>query len=97
MLGYFSSVLNNGSLWLLLACLLVLAGVVIGLFTRRGSEIGEHPYSKPELGGELGSDLPPESIGRPEFEPVLWHRRRRRRGWRRSRRRRDAGTWRRDS
>ena len=75
MSAYFWNALHNGSPWLLLACLMVFVGVVMGLFTRAGSEITEHPYSRPELGGELGSDLPPESIGRPEFEPVLWRRR----------------------
>src|SRR4051812_32673596 len=66
--------LHDGSLWFLLACLAILVGVVVGLFTERGSGISHHPYTKPELGGELAADLPPESIGRAELEHWLWRR-----------------------
>jgi hypothetical protein len=79
MSSYLLRALHDGSPWLLLACAMIFAGVVVGLFSRGGSEITEHPYSNPELGGAMGSDLPPESIGRPEFEPTLWRRRRPRR------------------
>jgi hypothetical protein len=75
---YFHRALHDGSLWFLLACLVLFAGVAIGLFTEAGSGIARHPYSKPDLGGELGADLPPESIGRAELEPSLRQRRRRR-------------------
>jgi hypothetical protein len=33
--------------------------------------ISSHPYSNPYLGGQLASDLPPESLGRAEIEPLL--------------------------
>lgn len=69
---YLHEVLHDGSLWFLLACLAILAGTVLGLFTDRGSGIAHHPYTKAGLGGELASDLPPESIGRAELEPLLW-------------------------
>jgi hypothetical protein len=70
-----SSALNNGSPYLILACIVVFAGVVVGFYSRRGSGIDAHPYTKSEQGGELGSDMPPESIGRPEMEPLLWPKR----------------------
>jgi hypothetical protein len=64
--------LHDGSPWLLLACLTLFAGVVIGLFTEQGSGIASHPFTKPSTGGALASDLPPESIGRAGLEPTLW-------------------------
>ena len=64
----------NGHSWLIIACLVVLAAVV-ALWTRGGTAIDSHPYSKPNGSGELGSDMPPESIGRDELEPLLWPRR----------------------
>ena len=73
---YLTHALHDGSLWLLLACFTMLAGVIVGLFTRAGSGIDSHPYTKADLGGALASDLPPESIGRPELEPTLWGHRR---------------------
>jgi hypothetical protein len=39
--------------------------------TVSGSGIARHPYVNPEEGGELATDLPPASIGRPELEPLL--------------------------
>jgi len=69
---YLTHALHDGSPWLVLACLTTLVGVVMGVFTERGSGIAVHPYTRAEDGGELASDLPAESIGRPEFEPVLW-------------------------
>jgi len=71
-----TEVLHDGSPWLVLVCVLMFAGIVIGLFTDRGSGIGSHPFTKAGTGGQLASDLPPESLGRPEFEPVLKRRRR---------------------
>jgi hypothetical protein len=76
---YLDHALHDGSPWVLLACLVIFAGVVVGLFTERGSGISYHPYTRPELGGQLASDLPPESIGRAELEPLLWGKRRARR------------------
>jgi hypothetical protein len=64
--------LTDGSPWLLLVCLLMFIGVVIGLYTEQGSGIAHHPYTSPHDGGELGSDLPPESLGRAALEPTLW-------------------------
>jgi len=71
--------LHDGSLWLVIVCLATLAGVVIGSYTDRGSGIARHPYTKPDLGGELAADLPAEAIGRAELEPRLWRRAPRRR------------------
>ena len=53
---------------------MVFAGVVIGLYTRSGSEISSHPYVKGGNGGELGTDLPSEGTGREELEARLWPR-----------------------
>lgn len=69
---YLHQALHDGSLWFLGACLAILGGVVIGLFTRSGSGISHHPYSRPEMGGQLAADLPPEALGRAELEPRLW-------------------------
>jgi hypothetical protein len=66
-----SNVVQNGSLWLLLACGLLFVGVVIGTFTKRGSGISSHPYTKSD-GGELASDLPPELLGDADVEPGVW-------------------------
>jgi hypothetical protein len=73
--SYVSTSLSDGSLWIVLVCLVLVAGVVIGLYTRLGSGISSHPYSKVHGSGELGTDLPDESIGRAELEPLLWRRR----------------------
>jgi hypothetical protein len=54
---------------------IVLAGVVVGLYTRRGSEVSSHPYVKGGIGGHLGADLPSEATGREELEARLWPRR----------------------
>jgi hypothetical protein len=72
---YLYWVFHDGSGWFLLACLAIFVGVVYGLFTDKGSGIAHHPYARPGLGGELASDLPPESLGRVELEPVLMRRR----------------------
>ena len=69
-----SMLLHDGNPWLLLACVVILAGIA-GLSTRSGSGIDSHPFTKPGTGGGLASDLPPESIGRSELEPHLWARR----------------------
>ena len=73
---YLAHALHDGSLWIVGACLVVLAGVVVGLFTRAGSEITSHPYTRPGSGGPLAADLPAEETGRAELEPVLRRRRR---------------------
>jgi hypothetical protein len=75
MASFLGSALHDGTPWVILVCVLLFAGVAVGLFTRSGSEISSHPYSDPKDGGEMGSDLPPESMGREELEPVLWPRR----------------------
>jgi hypothetical protein len=54
----------------MLAVLTLVTGLAMSK-TVSGSGIARHPYVKPEDGGELASDLPPESIGRPELEPLL--------------------------
>jgi hypothetical protein len=67
---YLNGALHDGSLWFLLACLAIVAGM-IGMFTDSGSGITHHAYTKPGMGGELAADLPLESIGRAEAEPWL--------------------------
>jgi hypothetical protein len=85
MANFLAHALHDGTLWLAVACMAVLAGVVVGLYTRSGSEISSHPYAKGGDGGRLGTDMPSEATGREEVEPLLWprragHRARRRRG-----------------
>ena len=70
---YLHQALHNGSPEFMFAVLVLLVALVMSQ-TVRGSGIAQHPYAKPYDGGELASDLPPESIGRPELEPVLIHR-----------------------
>jgi hypothetical protein len=65
----------TGPGWLLLACLVVLVGVVMGLYTRSGSEIASHPYAKGGNRGDLGTDMHSAASGRVEIEPHLWPRR----------------------
>ena len=67
-----SEALHDGSPWVVLVCVLMLVGVVIALFTERGSGITRHPYTKAASGGALASDLPEEALGRAELEPLLW-------------------------
>ena len=74
MASFLSSAIHDGSPWLIVACVMVFAGVVIGLYTRSGSEISSHPYVKGGNGGELGTDLPSEGTGREELEARLWPR-----------------------
>ena len=76
---YLTHALHDGSLWVVGACLVVFAGVVAGLFTRAGSEITSHPYTRPGSGGGLATDTPPEAIGRAHLEPVFRKRRKPRR------------------
>jgi hypothetical protein len=75
MAPFLSSSLHDGSVWLILACVMVFAGVVIGLYARGGSEINSHPYAKGGNGGGVGTDLPSEMTGREELEARLWGRR----------------------
>ncbi len=70
---YFPDALTNGNAEFLLG----IAGLLVGLVqsqTVTASGIDHHPYARAADGGELASDLPPESIGRPELEPLLWKR-----------------------
>ena len=84
MAGFLNTTWHDGSVWLIVACLTVFAGVVVGLYTRSGSEISTHPYAKVGDGSAPGTDMPSEATGREEIEPVLWPRR----SGRRTRRRR---------
>jgi hypothetical protein len=61
--------------WLILACVVVFAGVVIGLYTRGGSEISSLPDAQDGNGGALGTDLPSGMTGREALEARLWGRR----------------------
>jgi hypothetical protein len=80
---YFPDVLTDGNPEFLLGIAALLVALVQSQ-TVAESGIHRHPYAGAADGGELASDLPPDSIGRPELEPLLWTRRRRAR---RSRRR----------
>jgi hypothetical protein len=71
MAAFLTTALQDGSGWLILACLAVFVGVVTGLYTRSGSEISFHPYEKGGNGGDLGTDMPLEATGREELEPLL--------------------------
>ena len=70
MTAFLDTALHDGSSWLILACLVLFAGVV-GLYTRTGSGINPHPYEKAGDGGDLGTDMPPEATGREELETIL--------------------------
>ena len=70
---YFPDPLTHGSPEFLLG----IAGLLVALVrsqTDADSGIDHHPYARVADGGKLASDLPPESIGRPELEPLLWPR-----------------------
>jgi hypothetical protein len=75
MATFLTTALHDGTPWIILVCLLGFAGVVVGVYTRSGSGINAHPYTDAKDGGEMGSDLPEESMGREELEPLLWPRR----------------------
>jgi hypothetical protein len=81
---FLTTAWHDGSVWLIVACLTVLVGVVVGLYTRIGSEISAHPYAKVGDGSAVATDMPSEATGREEIEPALWPRR----SGRRTRRRR---------
>ena len=72
---FLATALHDGSVWLIVACFAVLVGIVVGLYTRSGSEISDHPYAKVGDGSAVGTDMPSEETGREEIEPVLWPRR----------------------
>ena len=75
MAEFLTNALHDGSVWLIVACLAVLVGVVVGLYTRSGSEISDHPYAKVGDGSAVGTDMPSEATGREEIEAVLSPRR----------------------
>jgi hypothetical protein len=75
MAAFLDTALHDGTPWVVLACLVVFAGVVVGLYTRNGSGINSHPYEHAGDGGDLGTDMPPETTGREELETILWPRR----------------------
>ena len=52
MATFLTTALLDGSGWVILACLTLFVGVVVGLYTRSGSEISSHPYAQ---GGDLWS------------------------------------------
>ncbi len=66
---FLHTALHNGSPELVFVVLTLLISLVMNE-TWSGSGIARHPYGKPD-GGALASDLPPESFGRPEVEPLL--------------------------
>jgi hypothetical protein len=72
---FLTNALHDGSVWLIVACFAVLVGVVVGLYTRSGSEISDHPYAKVGDGSAVGTDMPSEATGREEIEAVLSPRR----------------------
>jgi hypothetical protein len=75
MAAFLDTALHDGSPWLVVACFVVFAGVVAGLYTRDGSGISSHPYGQAGDGGDLGTDMPSEATGREELETILWPRR----------------------
>ena len=75
MAEFLTNALHDGSVWLIVACLAVLVGDVVGLYTRSGSEISDHPYAKVGDGSAVGTDMPSEATGREEIEAVLSPRR----------------------
>ena len=75
MAAFLHTALHDGSLWLVLVCLLVFVGVAVGLYTRSGSGIGSHPYHRAGDGGDLGTDMPAEATGREELDAILEPRR----------------------
>jgi hypothetical protein len=72
----------DGNPEFLLGVVALIAGLVQSQSMGDGA-VSRHLYAKANDGGELASDLPPESIGRDELEPLLWVRRGRRRRLRR--------------
>jgi hypothetical protein len=68
--AFLNTALHDGSPWAILACLVAFAGVVIGLYTRSGSEISSHPYAK-GADGDVDTDPPSGATGREEFERLL--------------------------
>jgi hypothetical protein len=75
---YFPDVLQHGNPEFLAGIAVLLAGLISSQSTT-GSGISRHPYARASDGGELASDLPRESIGRAQLEPLLWARPGRRR------------------
>jgi hypothetical protein len=76
--SYLETALHDGSPWVLLACFVVFAGVVVGFYGRGAMDINPHPHpcEKPGDGTDLGTDMPAEATGREELEAILWPRRR---------------------
>ena len=65
-----STFLQDGSPWLVLACLGYFVGLVIAL-TPRGGGIDRNQPCEPRFGGKSGAGYLPEAIGRAELE-LLW-------------------------
>jgi hypothetical protein len=74
--SFLETALHDGSLWVLLACSVVFAGVVVGFYGRGVTEINPHPYEKTGDGTDLGTDMPADATGREELEAILWPQRR---------------------
>ena len=74
MAAFLTTALHGGMPWIILACVALFVGLAIGLSARASSGIATHPYTKPEDGGELATDMPREE-GREELETLLWPRR----------------------
>jgi hypothetical protein len=79
---YFPDALQHGNPEFLVGVAALLAGLISSQSVT-GRDICRHPYARATDGGELASDLPPESIGRAQLEPLLWARPGRRRRFRR--------------
>jgi hypothetical protein len=73
MTAFFTIALHDGTLWVLLACVVVVVGVGVGLFTRTGSGINAHPYPRSGDGVGLATDMPAEATGREELAALLTH------------------------
>jgi hypothetical protein len=49
MASFLTTALHNGSIWLLVACLMVFVGVVLGLYTRSGTGMPADTTGREEI------------------------------------------------
>ena len=68
--GFLPLALTTGS-WILVGVMaMVFAGVVLGLYTRHGTQIREHPRGGQRLGGGGGSAEHGDMSGKDQREPA---------------------------
>ena len=68
-MGTFLIAVSEGGWIVLVVAGLMLVGVIVGFFTRRGSGIEPHPRGRRRGGTAPGSHGPSETSGRDEGEP----------------------------